>query len=187
MQTKTKQQLGVVCALALVLLRYVAAAEPGTWHGQQAETFRIAGAVEKPGDWTAARLATEFAGEVKTVPFTLKGEKGEAKCVPLLAFLQAAKPRLDPKIKNHQLAFVALVRAEDGYTVAFTLGELLPQFGKRQVWLALDRNGKPFVGDDAPAQLIVPEDEKGARWVHGIRSITLIDGFETLGKPAQSK
>ena len=70
---------------------------------------------------------------------------------------------------------------------AFTLGELLPQFGNRQVWLALDRNGKPFVGDDAPAQLIVPEDEKGARWVHGIRSITLIDGFQTLGKPVQGK
>ncbi len=149
---------------------------------QTPATFRITGAVEKPGEWTSEQLAKEFAGDIKTVSFTLKGEKGEARCVPLLILLQSARLHLDPKAKNHELAFVALVRAEDGYTIAFSLGELLPKFGRRQVWVALDRNGKPFTGDDAPVQLIVPEDEKGARWVHGIRSITLVDGFEILSK-----
>jgi hypothetical protein len=174
-----KQQIFAFVA-ALVILESLLGAAPRSRNRQQVQTFRLEGAVEKPGSWTSERLATEFAGDVKTVDFTLKGEKGQARCVPLLAFLQAAKPRLNSKAKNHQLAFIALVRAEDGYTIAFTLGELLPQFGKRQVWLALDRNGQPFHGDDAPVQLIVPEDEKGARWVHGIRSITLVDGFELL-------
>src|SRR5579871_3673527 len=126
MRFKVSQvKVGIICAL--VLLRFAAVAEPRERHRQKEETFRIEGAVEKPADWTAARLATEFAGDVKTVTFTLKGEKGEARCVPLLAVLQAAKLRLNPKIKNHQLAFVVLVRAEDGYTIAFTLGEMLPQ------------------------------------------------------------
>lgn len=170
-------------AMLLLLAWTIVQARPNVHPTRRAETtFHIAGAVENADDWTAERLATTFAGDVKTVSYTLKGEKGEARCIPLLTLLQAAKPRLNTKAKNHQLAFVALVRAEDGYTIAFSLGELLPAFGKRQVWVALDRDGKPFTGDDAPVQLIVPEDEKGARWVHGVRSITLVDGFDVLGR-----
>jgi hypothetical protein len=194
----SRRRLSVAGALlAALLLSHAAGAgagngrhRPGAGRQEAAQkeaSFRIEGAVEKPGEWTAARLATEFAGEVKNVSFTLKGETSQARGVPLLAVLQAAGLRLNPKIKNHQFSFIVLVRAEDGYTIAYTLGEMLPQFGKRQMWLALDRNGKPFTGDDAPVQLIVPEDEKGARWVHGIRSITLVDGFDLLSRSPTAK
>jgi hypothetical protein len=172
----------LIWVVVLASLWCVALAAP---HGKQVAVtpaFRLTGAVEKPGDWTADRLAKEFAGDVKTFSYSLKGEKGESRGVPLLALLQSAHLKVNPKVKNNEMAFVALVRAEDGYTIAFTLGELLPKFGNRQVWVALDRNGRPFTGDDAPVQLIVPEDEKGARWVHGVRSITLLDGFELLAK-----
>ena len=105
--------MSLASAAALLLVWASASLALGGWREQQAETFRVEGAVERAGDWTTARLATEFASDVKTVTYNLKGEKGEARCVPLLALLQAAKPRLNPKIKNHQLAFVALARAED--------------------------------------------------------------------------
>ena len=157
----------------------------------QTESFQILGAVERPGAWTAARLEKEFAGEIKTVAYTLRRdkkpeEKGEARCLPLYALIQAAKPLLNPKVKNHPLAFVAVVRGDDGYTIAFSLGELTPQVGGRNVYIALDRNGKPLRGDDGPVQLLSTDDQKPARWVHGVASITLVDGFALTNKQAKS-
>ena len=157
----------------------------------QAGSFQILGAVEKPGAWTAARLEKEFAGEIKTVAYTLRRdkkpeEKGEARCLPLYALIQAAKPLLNPKVKNHPLAFVAVVRGDDGYTIAFSLGELTPQIGGRNVYIALDRNGKPLRGEEGPVQLLSTDDQKPARWVHGVASITLVDGFALTNKQTRS-
>lgn len=173
------QPLIRLSALLVLLGMLLAPGAPGTLPGQHQEAFRVDGAVEKPGEWTTARLQQELAGDIKTVTYTLRGETAQAHCVPLLTLLQAAKPRLNPKVKNHQLAFVALVRAADGYAVAFSLGELLPQYGKQQVWIAMDRNGKPLADREAPTQLLVPEDEKPSRWIHGITRITLVDGMAT--------
>ncbi len=143
----------------------------------RSESLRVSGAVEKPGEWTTARLTKEFAGDLKTVSYTRKGVKGEARCLPLIAFLEAARPRVNPKIKNHTLAFVAFVRGGDGYTAAFSLGELLPQYGKRSVWLALEENGKPLGDREAPVALLSPDDGKPSRWVHGVASIAVVDGL----------
>jgi hypothetical protein len=156
-------------------------------HSQKQDAFRIAGAVEKPGEWTPEQLKKEFAGDIKTVSYTLKGEKGEAHCLPLLTLIQAAKPRLNPKAKNHQLAFAIMVRADDGYTICFSMGELLPQVGKRAVWLALDRNGKPLSEAEAPVELLSTDDEKPSRWVHNIASITLLDGLQTPDSKPENK
>jgi|SRR5579871_1022079 len=185
---KLRKMVAIPVAALLTALA-LAPAAPGVRHRQHPGTFRIEGAVEKPGEWTIARLEQELAGDIKSVSYTLKRdkepeEKGEARCISLLDFIQAAKLHLNAKVKNHQLAFVALVRADDGYTAAFSMGELLPQFGKRGVWIALDREGKPLRGEDSPVQLLVPEDERPARWVHGVSSITLIDGFEVTNKKA---
>jgi DMSO/TMAO reductase YedYZ molybdopterin-dependent catalytic subunit len=168
-----------IVALVL-LLSALAPAMPGGRHQERKLTFRIEGAVEKPGDWTVDRLSTEFAGDVKTVSYTLKAEKGEVRCVPLLSLVQAAKPRVNAKVKNHQLAFIVIARADDGYTVAFSLGELLPAYGKREVWLALNRDGKPLSEKEGPVQLLVPEDEKPSRWVHSVTRITVVDGLRPL-------
>src|SRR5262249_52793427 len=132
--------------------------------------------------WTVAQLRKEFAADIRTVPYTLKKEKGTARCLPLMTLIQAAQPRLDPRRKNHLLAFAVIVRAEDGYAVCFSLGELLPEHGKRAVWLALDRNGKPLSAEEGPVRLLVPGEEKAARWVHGVTSLTLIDGAADLGR-----
>lgn len=166
-----------ISTLALCLVTPVPA-RSGARPPERRTSFRIEGAVEKSDDWTVERLSKEFAGEVKTVSYMRKETKEEARCVPLLSLVQAAKPRLNPKVKNHALAFVVLVRADDGYTMAFSMGELTPAVGKRDVWLALDLNGKPLSEEDGPVQLLVPQDEKPARWVHGVATITVVDGFE---------
>lgn len=153
---------------------------------QFATSFAVMGAVAKPSYWTFEKLAKEFAAEVQSVDYVLKGSKGTAKCVPLLSLLKAAEPRLNPKVKNHLLAFVAFVRAEDGYTASFSLGELQKDIGKREVWIALERNGHPIPGDDGPVELIVTTDDKPARWVHGISLVFLVDGIEAVNKAIES-
>lgn len=179
-----RRNLSAVALVWITLLfSTLAPALPSTHPQDRKSNLRIEGAVYKAGDWTAESLFQDFAGDIKTVSSTLKGVKGEARCIPLLSLVQAAKPRLNAKIKNHQLAFIVIVRAEDGYTVAFSLGELLPAYGKRAVWLALDHDGTPLSEKEAPAELLVPEDEKPSRWVHAVSRITIMDGAQAkVGK-----
>jgi hypothetical protein len=142
-------------------------------------TFRIGGAVSKPGAWDAARLRRDLTGDIRPVAYTLKGQHHTAHAVPLWALLQAAQPRINPQIKHHLLQFVVAVRGQDGYTADFTLGELSPDFGGRAVWVAWDEDGKPLTGDAGPVQILVPGDKKPARWVHALALLSVLDGAQT--------
>ena len=167
--------LAIASTMALTHHRTAARAQ-NTTQSLKPSTIRVSGAVENPRDWTPEQMKAEFAADFKTVPYTLKGVKGEAQCLPLLILIKAAKIKVNPKQKNHELAFGVVVKGRDGYAACFSYGELQPQIGKRSVWVALDRNGKPLPGAAAPAELLSPDDEKPSRWVHAISSITVIDG-----------
>lgn len=138
-------------------------------------TFRVEGAVESPGDWSVERLAKDLPASVKEIEVSRKEKAAKAKVVPLLALVEACKPKVDPKVKGHRLAFVVVVRGRDGYTAAFSLAELMPEVGKRDAWIALDRDGAALDAERAPVELLVPGDEKPARWVRGVASVTLVD------------
>lgn len=154
--------------------------------GKAATSFRVAGEVAKPQTWTATQLKQHFASELRTITYSIKGETAKAQCVPLLSVVQAVLPRLNPKIKNHLLAFTILARSDDGYTIAFSAGELMPDFGGREVWIALDRNGQPLTEEEGPARLLIPgENKKFARWLHGLKSVELVDGSRLLDETEQ--
>jgi DMSO/TMAO reductase YedYZ molybdopterin-dependent catalytic subunit len=93
-------------------------------------------------------------------------------------------PKADPKTKNSQLRLVVIVEARDGYTVAFSLAELLADVGNRPVWLSLELDGQPLSERDGPIRLIVPEDQKPARWVHSVKSISMVDESRPTTRPA---
>jgi hypothetical protein len=135
----------------------------------------VGGDVGQPGAWTPERIAKDLSGDVREVRFSVRGKAAKARCVPLLALVQAARPKVDPRVKGHRLAFVAAVRGRDGYTATFSLGELLPEYGRRDVWVALDHDGGPLGPDHAPAEVLVPADEKASRWVRGLASVTVVD------------
>ncbi len=140
-------------------------------------TFALEGAIEKPGAWGRERLLRELASEIKTVDYVVKGERRSARAVSLLSLIQASKPRLNPRAKNHLLAFTVFVRASDGYTMSFSLGEMSPTEGKRAIWVAFEREGRPILGDDGPVEILVPEDGRPARFVHGVNRIIVVDGL----------
>ncbi len=165
----------VVVSIVVLLVSGFTISVRGARFDDEKKSIRLTGAVEKPVDLTVESVNKDFEKDIKTIAYTLKGVKGESRCLSLLTLVQSAKPLIDAKIKNHQLAFIVVVRAEDGYTAAFSLGELLPAYGKRDVWLALDSDGKPLPDKIGPIELIVPDDQKPSRWVHRVSSITVVD------------
>lgn len=60
--------------------------------------------------------------------------------------------------------------AEDGYRIAFSIGEIAPDFGNRAILIATERDGKPLAPDEG-LRLVVPGDARGARSVKGVVSI----------------
>ena len=164
--------------LALLPLPTLAAPLP-------ASSFHVAGAVAKPADYSPSALRGQFKDSLQTITYTRKGVKHTAQAVPLWTVLQAAQPRISPQIKNHALQFVALVAGHDGYTAAFSFGEMAPEIGHHAVWLTADEDGKPL-GETAAGEtdLLVPEDVKAGRWVHSVARITVVDEVQagTAGK-----
>src|ERR1700731_3090360 len=104
--------------------RFVAHAQDAKQPANPA-TIKVAGAVEAPKEWTIDQIKTEFAADIKTVPYTLKGVKGGAQSVPLISIIKAAKLKVNPKQKNHELAYAVVVKGRDGYAACFSYGELL--------------------------------------------------------------
>jgi len=139
------------------------------------KSFKVAGAVAKPASWSVIKLRQEFAGQVKTISYTLKGTHHTAHVVPLLAVVNWSQPKINPHIKHHQLQFVVEVEGSDGYAADFSLPELLPEIGNEKVWVALDQDGKPLTDEEGPVEIVSPRDQKPARWVHGVAEINVVD------------
>jgi hypothetical protein len=139
-----------------------------------APTITIDGDVDHTLSWTADSLATQFAADVKTIKYALSDKQHESRCVPLMDLINAAGPKFDPDRPKQELQFAVSVSATDKFAVCFSLGELMPEFGNKEVWLSLDRDGQPLSDRDAPVRLIVPSDGKQARWVYGATHIKIV-------------
>jgi DMSO/TMAO reductase YedYZ molybdopterin-dependent catalytic subunit len=176
----------LLCFFAVVI---TAASTPLS--AEPEKTIHVSGVVAQPSDWSEARLEKEFAADMRTVQYTSHGGQHSAKCVALVTLLKAAgvqtelkmDPKADPKVKNYPLRFVVMVAGRDGYTAAFSLGELMPEVGNEAVWLAVEVDGKPLADADGPARLIVPGDDKPARNVHAVGTITIVDGAKATTQP----
>ncbi|MGO4561374.1 molybdopterin-dependent oxidoreductase [Rhizobiales bacterium 3FA27D7] len=120
---------------------------------------------------TPADLAKFPATEMDVSFMTKNGvEKGHYKGVLLWSLLQ--EKGLSKLSQNHHedLQHTFLVTAEDGYRIAFSIGEIAPDFGNRAILIATERDGKPLAPDEG-LRLVVPGDARGARSVKGVVSI----------------
>jgi hypothetical protein len=72
--------------------------------------------------------------------------------------------------RNGELRKTFLVSAKDGYQVAFSIGEIHPQFGNTPLILATEVDGEPVEGG---LRIVVPGDKRGARAVYDITKIEL--------------
>ena len=63
-----------------------------------------------------------------------------------------------------------LVTAGDGHAVAFSIGEIAPDFGATPVLLAYEMNGAPLPDG---LRMVVPGDLRGARYVKDVTGMDL--------------
>jgi hypothetical protein len=173
-----RKTLAVSVVMVFALLIDARAAEPAS-----EVPVKVSGAIAQPSDWTLTRLKSEFAAQIKPIEYTSHGQKHTANCVPLFALLKQCGvpseiktgPAADPKTKNLPLRLAVVVRASDGYAGTVSLAELMPDFGNKEAWLAMDMDGKLLSEKDGPLRLIIPSDGKTGRWVHGITDIVVLD------------
>jgi hypothetical protein len=142
-------------------------------------------ATTQPSVWNIDQLKQLPGAPTTQVSYqTHDGSPHHSTCVALLDVLRAAgitseikmDPKADPKTKHRALRLIVTARATDGYAVVFSLPELLPDIGHHAAWIALDEDDAPLADRDAPVKLIVPDDVKPARWVHGVDELSVDDG-----------
>ncbi|MBN9453994.1 MAG: hypothetical protein J0I42_18810 [Bosea sp.] len=104
---------------------------------------------------------------------TFETSKGPAtrryKGVLIWDVLQANKA-LDGLKPAEQLEKTFLVSAKDGYRIAFSIGEIHPDFGNLPLILVSAVDGKPL---DGGWRLVAPGDRRGARAVFEVVKIEL--------------
>jgi hypothetical protein len=66
------------------------------------------------------------------------------------------------------MALYVVIEATDGYRAVFALVELDSAFTDRVVLIADRRAGKPLSTKEAPYQVIVPGEQKHARWARQV-------------------
>lgn len=103
--------------------------------------------------------------------------------VALVEVLRAEGAPLGKALRGDALANYVRVTATDGYQVVFGLGELDADMGAARVVLVDRHEGKALDDKDGPLRLVVPGDQRPARWVRNVASIELISASTRPAKP----
>lgn len=127
-------------------------------------------------DGAAASLKAEMLQALPRIKVTATAhdETHEYEGVALLAALGAAGLTPTESLRGKDVGAVVLVEAADGYRAAFALAELDPSIGGKQVLLADTMDGKPLPAETGTWRLVVPTDNRPARWVWSIVRIEVI-------------
>ena len=164
------------CFLYLLLL-LLSGAVPAQ---NSASTVSVQGDVQKPTQWSMEELKAQFASQVQNVNFTTGKDKlpKVGTGIPLGALIRAAVLKTEKGINHHDLKFLVILEAKDGYQAFFSLAELTPTQGQNpQAFLAWEIDGKPLPEKDAPLRLVLTNAGE-ARQIHAVNSVTLVDGVK---------
>lgn len=131
----------------------------------------IGGRVDHPLRLDAAALD---AMHTTTVRASAHGSHGTWSGPSLIDVLEKAGVPTGERLRGRNMRLYVRIRAADGYQVIFTLAELDPALGHRQVVLADRRDGHPLDEHEGPFRLIVPGDARPARWIRQVQRIDVL-------------
>jgi hypothetical protein len=137
-----------------------------------AAVLAVQGDIARPLALTADDLA-KMPRETASVPAP-DGSKIVYAGVTLLALLQKAGAPFGKQLRGKVLTTYVLAKAQDGYQVIFTLGELDPDFGNESILVADHRDGKPLPDKQGPFRLVCPNDHEGARSVRMLQTLEIV-------------
>ena len=90
------------------------------------------------------------------------------------AFRKLQERLVEARLTGKDLSDVVLVTCQDGYQVAFSLGEIDPGTAKGQVLIADRADGAPLDAHSGPFQVVVEDDARPARDARMVARIELI-------------
>lgn len=130
-------------------------------------------AIELVGGGSPVTLTLEELARLPQVEqeITFKTSKGMATARykgPLLWDVLSAGKALEGLDGHAELTKTLMVTASDGYRIAFSVGELAPEFGNAMILLALETDGKPLADG---FRIVAQGDKRGARAIHDIVTI----------------
>ena len=134
-------------------------------------TILVEGDVQKP-----LRLGMSDLLAMKQIEVTARDHGGQQrvyKGVTLFDILNAAGVPVGSQLRGKNLLKYVSVKAADGYEVIFTLPEIDPEFTTQTILLSYDEDGKPLPKGDGPFRMVVPNDNKHARWVRDTSTIRI--------------
>jgi DMSO/TMAO reductase YedYZ molybdopterin-dependent catalytic subunit len=178
---KTKSMVFTVSVTILLTQLFLFGQEPPT-------TISVRGDIQSPLQFSVQELKAKFGGQMQDIQFTAGMDKSVkvGTGIPLLSVVQAAVLSTDKEIKHHNLKFVVVAEAYDGYRVVFSLAELLPQGGNTQAWLIWNVDGKPLAGKEAPFRLVVPTDKDADRYIFGVTKVILVDEIKVVNQMSKT-
>ena len=139
-------------------------------------SFAVTGAVNTPLTETLATLNLLPQGTAAVTYGSGGGPVSATFSGPTLwSVLGSAGLTPVPGAKNSSLRDVAVATGSDGYAVAFSGGELNPQFGgsRNPVLVGTTVNGAPL-GQDGFARTVVPGDAAGGRYVSNLSQVNVV-------------
>ncbi|HEY5818647.1 MAG TPA: hypothetical protein VIU14_09660 [Mesorhizobium sp.] len=89
---------------------------------------------------------------------------------PLLWDVVKASKALAGLDHNKELAKTLMVTASDGYQIAYSIGEIAPEFGNATILVALETDGQPMKDG---LRIVAQGDKRGARAIHNVVKIEL--------------
>jgi hypothetical protein len=164
------------CALLLTVATPLQAACPGG----PSKDFRVEGEVTTKATFDLDKLKKLFSPAQANVTFFAAGAVVSNSYTGALLWDVLNNAPVggivtNPNIKNDILSKIVVVEGTDCYTAIFGAGEIDPFFGGSQVMIAYLSDGQPL-GTDGVAQIIVPGDKAGGRFVSNIAKIEVKDG-----------
>lgn len=165
--------------LAFALVTWLAACSsppPALTGAMTAPSLLVTGDVERELRLDAAAFERLFAGEIGPVEHRTKQGTVTLRGLPLLPVIEAARPRYGDEQKHPEQCFAVLLRARDGYAVAFANEELRPdRDGRHRIRLAFAEEDGPLPDRFAPARLVIDDQGGNSRRIAGLTEIVVID------------
>jgi Oxidoreductase molybdopterin binding domain len=144
----------------------------GLLAAQESQPYiQVTGAVKQPLTLNAGDLAKNAAIHGT---MTNNGMETIYEGVWLHAVLKKAGVPQGSELRGKALAGYVLAEAQDGYQLAFSLGELDPAFIDNEILQADTANGKPMFGAQGRLRSVVLKDKPAARSVRMLAKLDVV-------------
>jgi DMSO/TMAO reductase YedYZ molybdopterin-dependent catalytic subunit len=170
--------VAMLCADALPLgardqVTEQVAAKPIGQADEQSVELTVGGDVSTPLKLSAADLKKlPRTTESVVNPHNKKTEVYEG--VLLEELLKRAGAPNGDNLRGVAMASYVMAEASDGYRVVFSLAELDSDILDSKVMVADTMDGKPMGADLGPLRIVAPHENRPARWVRMVNSITVV-------------